>query len=413
MINKKSGKPETKQKEASLSILFNNLAPHVKKRDIKLILKNHCKISTLRFHKKKRKEPKPTAETDQNQNQLGSSGDDGSIIPKLQRPDNPQESIIPQLDSAKNSKRGQRGGKEAQSSSQKSKHMFYYYCIITIKSEEDYQKILQRKYYLGASSRSLPLILEAEPLKTAPEEVPEPILLTSDAQDLSRRVYFLHGLPENIIRKDLLGMLRDYEFTDLLEMAILKVNKDGTCNGEARIIFASERDARASLGAFPKEIAGAAITIDYYAETDEYFNQKLSKEIEMERKKRTRKLKKLLKIPKTPKCEGAQLLMEELLLEEEKGDSASRVTRVGSNERGLLVGLNYRFNLGTISRIWQAARAGPGTRGANLGFNTAEWSWNPLSNRSLLFTKKEYNGGFYGNIRQNHNLQASFGGLYQ
>lgn len=186
-------------------------------------------------------------------------------------------------------------------------------CIIDMLTKEAYEDVIQTRYIRAETLDKKPMFVETEPYER--KRQPPPLLKRPDEEEfigISQNVIFIESLVNVPSRKDFIRALCAWKITDFIDIFIFKVDKDGLATGSVRLLVKSDYQRDEVLKSIPQNYKGQKLEIYAYSDADKHFDFKLSKEIEMEKKKVQRKLKKLFKIPTTPKNETLKALLSEL-----------------------------------------------------------------------------------------------------
>lgn len=186
-------------------------------------------------------------------------------------------------------------------------------CIIRTSSKEEYERLLQIRYLRAETTDGKPLFVEVEPLER--KRQPPPLLKRPDESEfvgVSKRIVFLEDLTNIKSRREFIRVMKAWRIFELVEIFVFKVDKDGLSTGSIRVLLKEETELNDVLELIPESYGGEDVKVYFYSNADSHFDFKLSKEIEMEKKKIQRKLKKLFKIPNTPKKEALGGLLNEI-----------------------------------------------------------------------------------------------------
>lgn len=159
-------------------------------------------------------------------------------------------------------------------------------CIISSSTKKDIESLLQARYLRAETLDSRPLYIEIEPYER--KRQPPPMVKRPDEDEfsgISKKVVFVEGLKEILNRKDFIRILKAWKIEEMVEIFIFKVDKDGVATGDIRLLIKEGEDLKSLIEKIPRKFNGQKIKIFYYENADKYFDFKLSKEVEMEKKK--------------------------------------------------------------------------------------------------------------------------------
>lgn len=186
-------------------------------------------------------------------------------------------------------------------------------CILKLTNKEEFDSFVQRRYIRYQTPDGLPVFAEIEVLEK--KRQPNTVLkkpVETDFLRISKKVIFIENIKKIRSRKDFIKKMDIWGILDQVEIFIFKVDKDGNATGNVRVLLRSEEEAENAYEKMERLSKLNSFDVFYYKNGDRHFDFKLSKEIEMEKKKIQRKLKKLLKVPKTPRTESVLSLLSEI-----------------------------------------------------------------------------------------------------
>jgi len=232
-------------------------------------------------------------------------------------------------------------------------------CVITVKDQETQDLLAQKRYFLSKTVSGKPVYLELiiPVLKTSKGRKPLNLLDFEKNRGLVKRTLFVTGIEKSVTRGDFIDFLlmnsqkiasvsenteenidsQDEEQNVVetekspIELLVFKVTKEGESTGDARVVISKSFDPQALRDNLPQDLNGNTLKYDIFSTADKYFEQKLSKEVEMERRKIQRKVKKLFKFPASETREAFKTMFDSSINEESKREDQSNLR------------LNYKF----------------------------------------------------------------------